>query len=76
MRRFTPKNIIDSRDVKNNIKMRVFLIAFCVFSLASCSMQEENDCVCTTSSGEQYEEYDVEGSCSTLNKKDATCKLK
>lgn len=56
--------------------MRAFLIAFCLISLASCSMESENDCVCTTSSGKQYEEYDVEGSCSTLNSEDATCKVK
>ena len=55
--------------------MRAFLIAFCLFSLASCVMEEENDCVCTTKSGEQYEEYDVEGSCSSLSTNDATCKV-
>lgn len=56
--------------------MRAFLFALFVVSLVSCAMEEENDCVCTTSSGKQYEEYDVEGSCSTLNSKDATCKVK
>lgn len=56
--------------------MRTFLIAFCLFSLASCTFEMENDCVCTTRSGEQYEEYDVEGSCYTLSTDDATCKVK
>lgn len=54
--------------------MRAFLIAFCVVTLASCAA--EHDCVCTTTSGEQFEEYDVEGSCSTLNDEHATCKVK
>ncbi len=56
--------------------MRAFLFVFGLFTLASCGMLEENDCVCTTSSGDQYEEYDVEGSCSTLNTSDASCKVK
>ena len=62
--------------VKTIKTMRAFLVAFCLFSLASCVMEEENDCVCTTKSGEQYEEYDVEGSCSSLSTNDASCKVK
>lgn len=56
--------------------MRAFLIVFGLMALASCNMLEENDCVCTTSSGEQYEEYDVEGSCFLYSSDDATCKTK
>ncbi len=57
--------------------MRTLLIAlFGLLAFTSCIGLEENDCACTTSSGEQYEVYDVEGSCSTLSTKDATCTVK
>lgn len=57
--------------------MRALLIAlFGILAFTSCEGLVENDCVCTTKSGEQYEEYDVEGACFLLGGDDATCKAK
>lgn len=57
--------------------MRALLIAlFGILTFTSCEGLVENDCVCTTKSGEQYEEYDVEGACFLLGGDDASCKAK